>query len=133
MKATYFAFLGSVLLLATAPAAAEDVSRVFLIGAEAFVENDIIDARAQPGIDGIVSVLVTLEPAASVRFGVITRAYIGKTLPISLNGKTLTEPVVQEAIMGGAFEISGRLTLQEAERLALQISGKPPLRDSLED
>ncbi len=133
MKASYFAFLASFSLLAIKPAVAEDVSRVFLIGSEAFAEKDVVDARAQPDIDGMVSVLVTLEPAAGARLGAITRAHIGKTLAISLNGKILTEPTVLESITGGAFQISGRFNVQEAERLALQISGKPPLRDSLED
>ena len=133
MKASHSAFLISLLLSVTQPAVAEDASRVFLIGAEPFAEMDVVDARAQPDVDGMVSVLVTLEPAAGARFGAITKAHIGKTLPISLNGKILTEPTVLESITGGAFQISGRFNLQEAGRLALQISGKPPLRDSLED
>ncbi len=133
MNASYFAFLSGCLLLWSDPSAAADATREFLIGAEPFAEKDIVDARAQPDLDGMASVLVTLDPEAWARLAAISKQFLGKAMPLALNGEILAEPMVVEPIAGGAFQISGRFTVKEAEALALKISGKPPLRDSLED
>jgi preprotein translocase subunit SecD len=133
MKASVISFVVGTLLAASGVLAEDATNRSFLIGTESFAQHDIVDARAQPGIDGVAFVLVTLEPAAGARFGAITKAHVGKALPIKLNGKMLMEPIVHEPVLGGTFQISGNFSLREAEALALQISGKPPLPDSLEE
>ena len=121
------------LFLATASwAFAKDAPGVLWFGTENFTPADIIDARAQPQLDGQVLILVTLEEPASARLFTLTQDHIGKPLPIIYQGKEIMAPVVREAIAGGTFQISGAFTMDEAKRMAFDISGKPPLEDSLE-
>lgn len=122
------------LCLATASwAFAKDATGALWFGTENFTQADIIDARAQPELDGRVSVLVTLEPPASARLAELTRENVGKPLPLIYHGKEIAAPTIMEPITGGSFQISASFTLEEARQIALDISGKPPLADSLED
>jgi preprotein translocase subunit SecD len=120
------------LLIAMALIAAGPV-RSFTIAGEPFNEADIVDARMQPNVNGVATVLVTLEERAAARFAKLTGDHLREKLPIMLDGKLLSEPVVMEAITGGAFEISGSMSVREAVALAKRISGKDPLPDSLDD
>ena len=108
-------------------------ARDFRIGTERFAENDILDARALPSADGTPVVMITLTEAAAPRLRKLTEAMLGKSLPIVLDGKELMAPMVREAIAGGVLEISGLTGFPESEQLALKISGKPPVPDSLEE
>ncbi|MEG0767069.1 MAG: protein translocase subunit SecD [Clostridia bacterium] len=61
-------------------------------------------------------------------FGKVTAANIGKRIAITLDGRTISEPVVNTAITGGSGYIEGMASLQEAESLAMLIqSGALPL------
>ena len=111
---------------------AASVPRVFTIGGEPFTQADILDARAQPDVTGHAAILITLSPDGAKRLAMLTRAGIDKPMPITLDGKLLAEPVVRGEISDGIAQISGNFTLAEADALALQISGKPPIIDSLE-
>ncbi len=133
MKPTFAHIFALIYFCAAGLGVAAEPARSFTIGGESFAEADIVDARAQPDLDGMASILVTLEPKASARLAVITKRYLRKVMPLQLNGTTLTEPLVLEPIIAGAFQISGRFSVPEAEALALKISGKPPLPDSLEE
>ena len=106
---------------------------MFQIGSEVFAEKDVMDARALPDIDGMVYILVTLEPAAGEKLFVLTQSQIGKALDVKLNGRILVSPTIMEPIAGGTFQISGRFSLLEGEDLARLISGKNPLPDSLDE
>lgn len=108
-------------------------ARDFRIGPERFSENEILDARALPSVDGMPVLMITLADAAALRLQQITAAMVGKPLPVTLDGKALTSPIVREAITGGVLEISGLSDMRECERLAREISGKDPLPDSLEE
>lgn len=123
-------FLAAALLGLATPAYA---ARDFRIGSERFTEADILDARALPSADGMPVVMITLTDAAAPRLKKLTEAMLGKVLPITLDGKQLTAPIVREAIPGGVLEISGLGSFPESEQLALKIAGKPPLPDSLEE
>ncbi len=107
--------------------------RTFTIAGEPFGEADIVDARMQPDLNGFPTILVTLEEAAATHFAKLTRDHVGEKMPILLDGKVLSEPVLKEAITGGTFEISGNMSIPEAIVLAKRISGKDPLPDSLDD
>lgn len=122
-------FAGALLSLATPAYAARD----FRIGPERFAESDILDARALPSADGMPVVMITFTDAAAPRLKKLTEAMLGKVLPISLDGRQLTAPIVRDAIPGGVLEISGLASFPESEQLALKIAGKPPLPDSLEE
>ncbi len=106
--------------------------RSFTIGGQNFAETEIVDARAQPDLDGKAAILVTFSPDGAKRLATISKANIGKPVKIELDGKLLAEPTVQGEITEGIAQISGNFSIAEADTLALAISGKPPLGDSLE-
>jgi len=115
-------------LLTVAAAAAPALK----IGGETFVQADIIDARGLPGL-GAPTILITMTPRAAARLATITKANVGRKLIVTFEGRTLSEPVISEAIEGGAMQLTGSFTLVEAIALAKRISGKDPLPDSLEE
>lgn len=120
-----------LLLLAVAsPANAAD--RLFRIAEENFGEADIVDARAQPELDGTASIRITFGEAAAKRLASITERLVGKPAPVSLDALTVADPVVREPIRDGVLQLTGAWTLADAEALAKKISGKEPLPDSLE-
>jgi SecD/SecF fusion protein len=59
-----------------------------------------------------------LDNAGARTFAAITKANVGKPFAIVLDGKVLSAPVIREPITGGAGEISGRFTVQQASDLA---------------
>ncbi len=125
---TFLALFATLLL--AAPALAE---RDFRIGAERFSEAEILDARGLPSVGGEPVILVTLAQKAWPRLQKLTTEFLGKPLPVSIDGRPLATPVVRDAIADGVFEISGLASLPESEALAKLISGKAPLPDSLEE
>ena len=103
------------------------------IGEEHFAPSDIVDARAQPEPDGTAAILVTLEELAAERLQRVSRAHLGRALAFSVDGKTLMEPIVHEPLEGGRFVVAAHMSPEEARAMALAISGKPPLPESLEE
>jgi len=126
----WFPLFATLILVAPVNAAQ---TRIFLIGGEPFAESDIIDARAQPDLDGAATILISFEADASKRIARITAAKVGKPMTIELDGKVLLEAVVREPIEGGSIQISGGMAVEDAKAMAKAISGKEPLPDSLED
>lgn len=121
------------LLLALALVAAADASDVLLIGGERFPHADILDARAVADGGGQPAILVTLTPGAAKRLETLTEARVGEHVPITFEGRVLMEPTVREVIASGSLEISGIASFEAAAALARQISGKPPLPESLDE
>jgi len=77
------------------------------------------DARA--GFDQRTSqpiVTFRLDNAGARTFAAITEANVGSPFAIVLDGEVLSAPVIQEPITGGAGQISGNLTAQQASDLA---------------
>ena len=118
-------------MLVAAPAAAQAPAG-FTIAGEAFAQRDILDARAMPDVDGTAGIMLTFTPQAAKRLETLTRAGVGKPMPIALDGKVLVEPTVDAPIDGGVVEVSGHFPMAEAEALAKRISGKDPLPDSMD-
>lgn len=125
--------VASLFFAAAAMAMAQAAPGALFFGTENFKHSDIIDARAQPDVDGQISILVTLEAPAAARLAVLTREYVGKALPLIYRGNEIAAPFVNQPIEGGTFQISGSFSLEEAKQMALDISGKPPLPESLEE
>ena len=90
--------------------------------------NNLIDA--QPSMDTQANETVvsfTLDRVGAKRFGKATTSGIGKRLAIVLDGKIISAPVIQDAIFGGAGQITGGFTFQSATDLALLLrSGALP-------
>ncbi len=104
----------------------------FTIGGEGFAQADIVDARAMPDMDGTATIMVTFTPSAAKRLGAVTRANVGKALPVALDGTVLMTPTIETPITEGVMEVGGHLPVGQAEALAKRISGKDPLPDSLD-
>ncbi len=68
------------------------------------------------------------DATGSKLFEDITRANVGKTVAIFLDGSPISTPVVQEAIAGGQAQITGRFTPTEAKTLVGRLnSGALPV------
>ena len=102
---------------------------------EAFVSKRIILSGdnlidAQPNMDtqsNQTVVSFTLDRVGAKRFAKATTSAIGKRLAIVLDGKVISAPVIQDAIIGGAGQITGGFTFQSATDLALLLrSGALP-------
>ena len=90
--------------------------------------NQLTDA--QPGVDQQTNETVVnfnLDRVGAKRFGKATSKGIGKRMAIVLDGKIVSAPVIRDAIVGGAGQISGDFTFQSATDLALLLrSGALP-------
>ena len=90
---------------------------------EAFLTGDMIE-DAQPGSyknemgnnEFVVDLTFTAEGAQ--KFGEVTSANVGKTLPIVYDGEVISNPEVQSAITGGTAQITKIGSFEEAEILA---------------
>ena len=81
---------------------------------------------AQPGFDnqtGEPAVHISLDGAGARIFHQVTRENVGKRMAILLfekgKGEVVTAPVIRTEIGGGRVQISGRMTTQEAQDVAL--------------
>ena len=81
---------------------------------------------AQPGFDnqtGEPAVHINLDGTGARIFQQVTRENVGKRMAILLfekgKGEVVTAPVIRSEIPGGRVQISGRMTTQEAQDVAL--------------
>lgn len=73
--------------------------------------------------------LVAIEFKDGKKFEEITKKYLGKPLPIYLDDKELSAPVIQTVISGGKAVIEGQRTVEEAKELAsLLNAGALPIK-----
>jgi preprotein translocase subunit SecD len=82
--------------------------------------EDLIDA--EPAFDrrtGAPIVTFRFDTIGARRFADITRANVGKPFAIVLDNEVISAPVIREPIIGGAGEISGNFTVQQANDLAI--------------
>src|SRR5579862_7234303 len=81
---------------------------------------DLTDA--QPGFDQRTSEPVVnfrFNSTGARKFAEATQANVGKPFAIVLDNKVISAPVIREPILGGAGQISGRFTVQQANDLAI--------------
>ena len=107
----------------------EDGSEVVKVSKRIIVSGEnLIDA--QPRMDNQTNETVVtfdFDRVGAKRFGRATTKGIGKRLAIVLDGKVISAPVIQEAIVAGSGQISGDFTFQSATDLALLLrSGALP-------
>ncbi len=107
----------------------EDGSEVANISKRIIVSGEnLIDA--QPRMDNQTNETVVtfdFDRVGAKRFGRATTKGVGKRLAIVLDGKIISAPVIQEAIVTGSGQISGDFTFQSATDLALLLrSGALP-------
>tara|TARA_B100001029_G_C15048879_1_gene449204 strand:+ start:517 stop:2067 length:1551 start_codon:yes stop_codon:yes gene_type:complete len=107
----------------------EDGSEIAVVSKRIIVNGDnLVDAGVR--VDDTTSetvVTFSLDRVGSKKFGKATSTGIGKRLAIVLDSKILSAPVIREAIVGGAGQISGDFTFQTATDLALLLrSGALP-------
>ncbi len=85
---------------------------------------------AQPAFDqqnGEPIVSFRFNTKGGVQFGDLTRKNVGRQFAIVLDGKIMSAPVIQTAILGGSGQISGSFTVEQANDLALVLrSGALP-------
>ncbi|MDH3335109.1 MAG: protein translocase subunit SecD [Rhodospirillaceae bacterium] len=93
----------------------------YLIKKRVMVSGDtLIDAT--PGFDQRNNEPVVnfrFDSVGAKRFGDVTIKNVGKPFAIVLDGKVISAPVIREPILGGAGQISGNFTTEEAKDLAL--------------
>jgi protein-export membrane protein SecD len=91
---------------------------------KAVLEFDATTRQAQVALE--------FNDEGSKLFAQITKANIGKTIAIFLDGAPISTPVVREEISGGRAQISGNFTPEEAKQLVGRLnSGALPVPISL--
>ncbi len=87
--------------------------------------KDLVKAYA--GVDqnnsAYYAVYLEFNDEGAKKFADITAKYLGKPIPIVLDGKVISAPVVQSVITGGRAVITGKFTLDEAKKLAALLQG----------
>ncbi len=68
------------------------------------------------------SVALQFSEEGGKKFAEITKKSIGKPLAIFLDDQIITAPVVRDAITDGRAVISGKFSLEDAKRLAIQLN-----------
>ncbi len=63
-----------------------------------------------------------MSAASKKAFAELTRANVGHKLAIRVDGKTMSAPVIREPIFGGAGQIYGHLSVQQARNIAARLS-----------
>ena len=79
---------------------------------------------AEPGFDERTNwpvVNLRLSPILAERFAALTARKVGQPLAIRYNGRTISEPIVNEPIPGGQVQISG-MDFREAKQLAADLN-----------
>lgn len=98
-------------------------------GATRMNGNDLKDAKEQIDQGGKNVVAITFTDEGAKKFADLTAANVGHQIAITLDGQTLTAPVVNEAITGGKAVITGSKSLEEAKNLAILLrSGALPVK-----
>ncbi len=98
-------------------------SKPYLVAKDSALEGDDI-SYAGPGFAS-----GTKDPIASFRFNGrgtrrfahITAENVGKPFAIVIEDKVISAPVIREPITGGSGQISGNLTLEEANSVAMML------------
>ena len=107
----------------------EDESEELLVSKRIVLSGEnLLDA--QPRMDNQTNETVvsfSLDRVGAKKFGKATSSGVGQRLAIILDGRIISAPVVNEAILGGSGQITGNFTFQSATDLSLLLrSGALP-------
>jgi preprotein translocase subunit SecD len=84
--------------------------------------GDMSDAWPGTSADvGAPVVSFHLKAAGALKLATFTREHVGQKMAIAIDGKVVSAPVIREPITGGAGQITGNLTPQDAAQLASRI------------
>ncbi|MCF4152212.1 protein translocase subunit SecD [Dethiosulfovibrio sp. F2B] len=99
----------------------DEAGRIYLLGPVYVGGKDLKDAKAT--YDNLGRPVVSLEfnDDGAKLFDSATAENVGSQIAIVLDGMVVSAPVVQERISGGAAQISGRFTPEEARNLAIML------------
>lgn len=87
------------------------------------------NAQVQYDRFGRPTVSISFNEEGAKLFGQATTANVGKPIGIYLDGNLISNPVVQEPILKGDAQITGRFTLDEAQNLAILLrAGALPVK-----
>jgi preprotein translocase subunit SecD len=90
---------------------------------------NLINAKASFDQFSRSIVLIEFDKIGAKEFGEATKNNVGKMLSITLDGKEITSPRVNEPILNGKAEITGNFTVDSANQLALLLrSGSLPVK-----
>lgn len=90
---------------------------------------NLINAKASFDQFSRSVVLIEFDKIGAKEFGEATKNNVGKMLSITLDGKEITSPRVNEPILDGKAEITGNFTVDSANQLALLLrSGSLPVK-----
>lgn len=81
--------------------------------------EDLTDARPSFDQNGQPAVDFRFGPQGARRFGAYTSANIGQPFAIVLDDQVISAPVIRQAITTGSGQISGAMTVDESNRLAV--------------
>ena len=81
--------------------------------------EQLVDSQPSYDQNGLPSVSFRFNPAGGRAFGDYTAANIGKPFAIVLDNQVISAPVIQSHIAGGSGVITGRFTVEDAQRLAV--------------
>jgi preprotein translocase subunit SecD len=117
------AFLLPIALTACVARTPTAVRPALMIGDIVIPAIDILSASPGFSPNGQPLVNVRLSPAGAVQLESVTRAYLGRDMPIRVGDALLSNPRVMEPVAGGQFQISGLMSFREAQELANRIVG----------
>jgi len=87
------------------------------------------NAQVQYDRFGRPVVSIAFDEEGAKLFAQATTTNVGKPIGIYLDGNLISNPVVQEPIMGGEAQITGRFSLEEAQNLAILLrAGALPVK-----
>ncbi len=87
------------------------------------------NAQVQYDRFGRPVVAISFDEEGAKLFAQATTLNVGKSIGIYLDDNLISNPVVQEPIMGGEAQITGRFTLEEAQNLAILLrAGALPVK-----
>jgi hypothetical protein len=92
-----------------------DGKRMLQVRREILLDDSAVAGAAVGATEAMPTIDVTFTESGGKRFAEITGAHRGRQLAIVFDGKVLTAPTLQSAITGGHAQITGSLTVGEAE------------------
>jgi preprotein translocase subunit SecD len=99
---------------------AEDAAQFYVVERSPVVSGDeLVDARPDADQNGAPSVSFRFNVTGARAFGDYTAENIGKLFAIVLDDKVISAPEIISHIPGGAGQITGRFTVEEATNLAV--------------
>ena len=81
--------------------------------------EELTDARPSFDKDGQPAVEFRFNPNGARRFGAYTAANVGQLFAIVLDDQVISAPSIKQPIPGGQGQISGAMTVEESNRLAV--------------